>query len=230
MNTKPFDIDPPKPVDPIAEAKLVLRKRFEKASAEESAKFDAECQQAWIDEQARQKATFIAKYRYDNAPSRMEYPYAHLTDAEILRIASNPDERIPLLLEAYKTTRAVDFLAEATKVWLYRRMSRASLADVKNFLKDQIPVAGDEQIFTERVTEGQEIFSPVARSQTSYTTHKHVTASGLSSVLKSVLHSLTVQHDVVYFVTKSEIIDKPAQPGERWTLAHEDEDYPAQDW
>jgi hypothetical protein len=229
-NTKPFDPDPPKPVDPIAEAKLVLRTRFEKVRAAERAQFESDAESAYAKHLADERAAWIRSWKRDNALRATEDPYQSLTDAEILRIASDPDERIPKLFEGFTATRAIDFLTEATKVFLYRRTSRATLQEIRDFLKHYIEVHGPEEIYTEHVTEHQVLDSPVGRSTTGYRTNRVVIASGLSTELKAVLRSLTVQGGTVLFATRSEIIDSPGRVGERLTLAHNDDNYPAEEW
>jgi hypothetical protein len=224
MSTKPFP--PDLTTHPtVTAAREALRDRHRSAVSEAKAQYDTRLEQRWEDAEKARKAAWIAKERYDNPPRRLPYPWASLNDAGIVRVAATPEDRLRVLGECFTATRDTDFLVEMLTTYLYRRSSKAPLADVKAFLKEVIEVHGTEELYTESTSRHYVIPGAVGRGQHVSKIEHYVIADGLSAELASVLRSFKIKSGVVYFVTGVEFEDRPGLPVERWTFAHQDEEY-----
>lgn len=224
MSTKPFV--PDLTTHPtVTAAREALRERHRSAIASAKAQYDTRLEQRWEDAEKARKAAWIAKERYDNPPRPMPYPYGTMNDAAIVRVAAPPEDRLRVLGECFTATRDTDFLVEMLKVYLYRRSSKAPLADVKAFLKEFNEVHGSEELYTESTSRHYVIPGAVGRGQHVNKIDRYVIADGLSAELASVLRSFKIKSGVVYFVTGVEFEDRPGLPVERWTFAHQDEEY-----
>lgn len=227
MISKPFFID--SKIHPtVVAAKETLKTKHQASVVEAKQRYEVRLEQLWDAAERKRKADFIAKQRYDNPMVRVPNPYADLSDAGIVRVATPPDDRIRVLGECYTATKDMDFLVEALRVELYRRKSQAPLPEVKSFLNLWIPVDGAEEIYTE--SHGQHFVpaGPVGHGKRVPHTNRRVIASGLSPEAVSVLHWFNIQRDVVYFAGHVEFVDAPGIQGEKITLAHRmPDEYPA---
>ena len=219
-------------INPIVQqSREQLRDKHRSAVAEAKAVYEAKLERLWLAAERKRKADWISKERFDNPMRSLPYPYATLNDAECVRVATPAEDRIRVLGETYAATKDMDCLVEAAKVWLYRRGSKAPLAEVKDFLKRWIPVDGDAELFTEHRTQHTVLNGPVGRGQRVPNIERHVIARGLSPVLASVIRSFHVKNGVVYFAGNIEIVDRPGIRDEKLRLAHQMVDeYPADEY
>lgn len=136
-NTMPFEPDAPKPANPVDQAELAFRQAYEREKTESRNAWIAESEQAWTDYETARRTKFIKNYRYENSWEPPPYRYETWTRAEIYRVSLPKDTRLQTLLDA-------GYYSESLKVWLYRRGSDASIAEVKDFLRPCLNVDGNE--------------------------------------------------------------------------------------
>jgi len=210
------------PIVVAAREALTVKHRASVAAA--NAKYERDLELRFEAAERKRKSDWIAKERYDNPPVRLPNPHASLTDAGIVRVATEPGDRYRVLGECYMATKDLDFLVESLKVFLYRSKSKSKVSDVLEFLAEWIPAAGNEKVYTDIHSTHFISSGPVGYGMKNVpATERRVIASGLSPEVVRVLQGFKIKSGVVYFVTNVEFEDHPGQPVERWTFAHQDD-------
>jgi len=209
----------------VVAAREALTAKYRASVAAAKTKYERDLELRFEAAERKRKSDWIAKERYDNPPVRLPNPHAVLTDAGIVRVATEPSDRYRVLGECYKATKDLGFLIESLKVFLYRVTSKSKLSDVLEFLAEWIPTVGDEDIYTDIHSTHFTSAGPVGYGMKNVpATERRVIASGLSPEAVRVLQSFKIKSGVVHFVTFVEFEDRPGQPIERWTYATQDED------
>jgi hypothetical protein len=130
----------------VEQAREALREKHRTAVAEAKAKFETRCEQEWARAEEKRKADFINKYRFDNAPT-FSYPYAHISDAEAVRLATPAEDRITVLAEHR-------FFEELLYVLLARNNRKATVEQIQGWLAPYIPVTGEVSVAEDIQTGG----------------------------------------------------------------------------
>jgi hypothetical protein len=145
-NTKPFEADAPKQIDPITEGVHQLRLQHKANVEAHRAAFEARAEQEYQRYLARQKESFITKYREDHYV-RPPYPYADLSPAGQYRVSLPNDQRLEKLA-------AVKEYGELLYCLLARAGGKISVSEVQQQFKPYLPVTGDTNITEDVGTSG----------------------------------------------------------------------------
>jgi hypothetical protein len=138
MNTKPLLADPVVAPDPIAEAAVQVRRKFEQ---DKKAHYAAELQSAsdaWVEHEHTRREKFIRNRMLDNYIP-LEYPYEDYSREDLYRISRPPETRIEDLLK-------LGLYVQGLTCFLVRNGGRSDIPTVQRLLEPYIPVTGNVDI------------------------------------------------------------------------------------
>lgn len=139
-NSLPFPTEVTNMTDPITDAVVRLRQKFESDKQADHAAILREAEAAWIASENARKNKFIRIWMNENY-TPLTWPYERYTDEDLFRVSLPYETRIEELLRA-------KLYSQALLVYLYRSGGEASVDDVKEFLRSHIPVDGTRRIYT----------------------------------------------------------------------------------
>ena len=234
-NAMPFEPEPTKTPKPLNPVEAAYRDAMERYEIDKKAYRQKSIEDAWSNHETIRRKKVIHHF-LEESFEPLDNPYENKSPAEVYRMTCNPETRLEDLLTAAKSCNDhADVYAEALKVWLYRRKSRADIDEVKRFFADHFEVSGDDKIEVVDTSEGghYEGRGPFPKwiedpKLSSYERAKYfgVDAERLSPKLKSVLGAaspdVVVRRGEVYFIAGEEQDTRPSHRGYVYILAHRD--------
>jgi len=145
-NTKPFEVEAPKPIDPIAEGVQKLRQQHKAHVEAHRVAFETRAESEWVRSEQRRKESFINTFREDHYIP-LPYPWKDLSKADQYRISLPYDTRIEGLA-------AVKLYDQMLYCFLARTPGRkATVEQVQTWFAPYLPVTGEASV-TEDIQTG----------------------------------------------------------------------------
>lgn len=188
MPNMPFTVDPPpSPIDPVQNAAVEARRKFESDKKAYYASSLIEASNAFAEYESNRKAKFIRSWMADNFVP-IQWPYDGYSNEDLYRISLPYESRIETLLKA-------GLLGQALQCFLARAGGKSELANVRKFLAPWIPTTGTKAI---EVTEDERIGLQNA-GHTVFPAHATDLSPELFDVLRT--YGIRVRRGVVRFTT-----------------------------